>query len=190
KFLFRSETAPENAAPGEVVAVSDLELASRLSFFLWSTLPDAELVDLAARNELRKGNNLQLQVKRMLADPRATALVDNFVFQWLRLRDLENIDPDPEIFANYRPGLLSAFQDEIALFVSDLIRENRSVLELMTSEYSYLNEDLALHYGISDVKGDHFRKVKLQQPERYGLLGKGGVQMVTSYANRTTPVIR
>ncbi|HYD82823.1 MAG TPA: DUF1588 domain-containing protein, partial [Opitutus sp.] len=100
------------------------------------------------------------------------------------------IDPDPEIFANYRPALLQAFQDEISLFVSDLIRENRSVLELMTSEYTYLNEDLALHYGITDIKGDHFRKVKLRQPERYGLLGKGGVQMVTSYANRTTPVIR
>ena len=188
KFLFRAELVPESAAPGEVIAISELELASRLSFFLWSTLPDAELVDLAARGELRA--NLQQQVERMLADPRATALVDNFVFQWLRLRDLTNIDPDPEIFANYRPGLLDAFQDEIGLFVSDLIRENRSVLDLMTSEYTYLNEDLALHYGITDIKGDHFRKVKLAQPERYGLLGKGGVQMVTSYANRTTPVIR
>ncbi|MDY6981483.1 MAG: DUF1592 domain-containing protein [Pseudomonadota bacterium] len=190
KFLFRSEVAPEGAAPGEVVAISDIELASRLSFFLWSTLPDAELVDLAARGDLRKGNNLQLQIERMLTDPKAAALVDNFVFQWLRLRELENIDPDPEIFANYRPGLLGAFQDEIALFVGDVIRENRSVLDLMTSEYTYLNEDLALHYGITDIKGDHFRRVKLQQPERFGLLGKGGVQMVTSYANRTTPVIR
>ncbi|MEY4641557.1 MAG: hypothetical protein RLZZ227_1551 [Pseudomonadota bacterium] len=190
KFLFRAEFAPENAVPGEVVAIGDIELASRLSFFLWSTVPDAELLDLAGRGELRTGDNLQQQVQRMLADPRATALVDNFVFQWLRLRDLTNIDPDPEIFANYRPGLLNAFQDEISLFVGDLIKENSSVLELMTSEYSYLNEDLALHYGISDIKGDHFRKIKLGQPERYGLLGKGGVQMVTSYANRTTPVIR
>src|SRR5690606_33511505 len=175
------EVVPEGAAPGDVIAISDIELASRLSFFLWSTLPDAELVDLAARGDLRKGNNLQLQIERMLTDPKAAALVDNFVFQWLRLRDLENIDPDPEIFANYRPGLLGAFQDEIALFVGDIIRENRSVLELMTSEYTYLNEDLALHYGISDIKGDHFRRVKLRQPERFGLLGKGGVQMVTSY---------
>jgi hypothetical protein len=172
------------------VAVSDIELASRLSFFLWSTLPDAELVDLASRNELRKGDNLQRQVERMLADPRSAALVDNFVFQWLRLRDLTNIDPDPAIFPNYRPGLLNAFQDEIALFVGDLIRENKSVLELLTSEYTYLNEDLALHYGMTDIKGDQFRKVHLTQPERFGLLGKGGVQMVTSYANRTTPVIR
>jgi mono/diheme cytochrome c family protein len=190
KFLFRAEFAPDNAAPGDVVAISDLELASRLSFFLWSTLPDAELLDVAARGELRAGDNLQNQVQRMLADPRSAALVDNFVFQWLRLRDLTNIDPDPEIFANYRPGLLNAFQDEISLFVGDLIRDDSSVLDLMTSEYTYLNEDLALHYGITDIKGDHFRKVKLQQPERYGLLGKGGVQMVTSYANRTTPVIR
>jgi mono/diheme cytochrome c family protein len=190
KFLFRAEFAPENAVAGEVVAIGDIELASRLSFFLWSTLPDAELVDLASRGELRNGDNLQKQVERMLADPRAAALVDNFIFQWLRLRDLSNIDPDPEIFANYRPGLLAAFQDEIALFVGDLIRANRSVLELMTSEYTYLNEDLALHYGMTDIKGDQFRKVQLKQPERFGLLGKGGVQMVTSYANRTTPVIR
>ncbi len=190
KFLFRAEFAPENAVPGAVVPLGDLELASRLSFFLWSTLPDAELVDLASRGELRKGDNLQQQVARMLADPRAGALVDNFVFQWLRLRDLANIDPDPEIFANYRPALLEAFQDEIRYFVTDLIRENKSVLDLMTSEYTWLNEDLALHYGMSDIKGDQFRKVHLTQPERFGLLGKGGVQMVTSYANRTTPVIR
>lgn len=190
KFLFRAEFAPENAVPGAVVPIGDLELASRLSFFLWSTLPDAELINLASRGELRQGDNLQKEVERMLADPRASALVDNFVFQWLRLRDLENIDPDPEIFANYRPGLLTAFQDEISLFVSDLLRENKSVLELMTSEYTYLNEDLALHYGMTDIKGDNFRKVHLAQTERHGLLGKGGVQMVTSYANRTTPVIR
>ena len=190
KFLFRAEFAPENAAPGAVVPIGDIELASRLSFFLWSSLPDAELINLAARGELRQGDNLQKEVERMLADPRAIALIDNFVFQWLRLRDLENIDPDPEIFANYNRGLLTAFQDEISLFVSDLLRENSSVLELMTSEYTYLNEDLALHYGMTDIKGDNFRKVHLAQEERRGLLGKGGVQMVTSYANRTTPVIR
>jgi mono/diheme cytochrome c family protein len=190
KFLFRAEFAPEGAAPGEVVALSDLELASRLSFFLWSTVPDATLLDLAARDELSKGNNLQQQVERMLADERAGSLVDNFVFQWLRLRELDNIDPDPEVFANYRPGLLDAFEDEIRFFVGDLIKQNTSVLDLMTSDYTWLNEDLALHYGITNVKGDHFRKVRLASPERSGLLGKGAVLMVTSYANRTTPVIR
>jgi hypothetical protein len=126
----------------------------------------------------------------MLADPRAEALVTNFVAQWLRLRELENIEPDPEIFANYRPGLLDAFQQEIQLFVGDLIKQDAPVQQLLTSEYTFLNEDLALHYGMTDVKGDNFRKVHLSQQERFGLLGKGGVQMVTSYANRTTPVIR
>jgi mono/diheme cytochrome c family protein len=190
KFLFRAELAPETAEAGAIVPISDLELASRLSFFLWSSPPDGELLDLAARGELRNGDNLRNQVERMLADPRANALVENFVFQWLRLRDLENIDPDPEIFPNYSRGLLDAFRDEIRLFAGDIIKENRSVLELLTADYTYLNEDLALHYGFSNIKGDQFRKVQLPQEERHGLLGKGGVLMVTSYANRTTPVIR
>lgn len=190
KFLFRAEIPSEGANPGDVTSITDLELASRLSFFLWSTVPDNELIDVAASGDLRKGDNLQKQVERMLADPRSESLVTNFVAQWLRLRDLSNIDPDPEIFANYRPGLLDAFQQEIKLFVTDLIKEDAPVQQLLTSEYTFLNEDLALHYGITDIKGDNFRKVLLPQQERYGLLGKGGVEMVTSYANRTTPVIR
>lgn len=190
KFLYRAELPEGDVGPGDIVEISELELASRLSFFLWSSLPDQELVDLATRGELRQGDNLDQQIARMLADPRAEALVENFVFQWLRLRDLENIDPDPEIFANYRPALMQAFLDEIRLFATDLIVNDAPVHELMTSEYTFLNEDLALHYGMHDVKGDHFRKVQLTQEERRGLLGKGAVQMVTSYANRTTPVIR
>jgi mono/diheme cytochrome c family protein len=190
KFLVRAELPEGDVGPGDIIEISELELASRLSFFLWSSLPDDELVDLATRGELRKGDNLDQQIARMLADPRSEALVENFVFQWLRLRDLENIDPDPEIFANFRPALMEAFKEEVRLFATDVIRSDAPVHELMTSEYTYLNEDLALHYGMHDVKGDHFRKVRLNQIERSGLLGKGAVQMVTSYANRTTPVIR
>ena len=190
KFLFRAEVPAADSKPGDIVAISDLELASRLSFFLWSSPPDQQLIDLAARGELRKGSNLSEQVSRLLADPRSQSLVENFVFQWLRLRELDNIDPDPELFPNYRRGLLDAFRDEIRYFVGDLISQDASITELLTSKQTWLNEDLALHYGITDVKGDRFRKVDLASEARSGLLGKGAVLMVTSYANRTTPVIR
>ena len=190
KFLYRTEVPPAGTQPGAVLAITDLELASRLSFFLWSTLPDEELLNLASQNQLTQGDNLDQQITRMLADPRSIALVDNFAAEWLRLRDLDSIDPDTTIFPEFRPGLTDAFQQEIKLFVADLLQQDADVHELLTSDSTFLNEDLALHYGITDVKGDNFRKVKLPQPERYGLLGKAGVQMVTSYANRTTPVIR
>lgn len=190
KFLYRAEIPNAGSKPGSVVPLNELELASRLSFFLWSTIPDGELLDLAARGELRKGDNLEKQINRMMADPKSSALVDNFVAEWLRLRDLERINPDSQIFPNYKPGILIAFRKEISLFVSDLLKRDADVHDLMTSDETFLNEDLALHYGLTDVKGNNFRKVKLAQPERRGLLGKGGVQMVTSYANRTTPVIR
>ena len=190
KFLFRAEIPPQDAQAGEVVEISDLELASRLAFFLWSSSPDQELIDMAARDELSNNRNLAAQVDRMLQDPRAEAMVENFVFQWLRLRELENIDPDQEIYPAYNPGLLEAFREEIRLFAGNIFSENASILNLLTADYTYLNEDLALHYGISDIKGGHFRKVQLDDDERFGLLGTGGVLMVTSYANRTTPVIR
>jgi hypothetical protein len=190
KFLYRAEIPSADAQPGAVAPISELELASRLAFFLWSSPPDDELIDLAARNELRKDGNLDKQVARMLADPRSEALVENFVFQWLRLRELDNIDPDPELFPNYSRGLLDAFRDEMRLFVGDLIKRDAPIHELLTSNETFLNEDLARHYGIANVQGDQFRKVVLPQEERYGLLGKGAVLMVTSYANRTTPVIR
>jgi len=190
KFLFRAEIPPDNAQPGDVIAINDVELASRLAFFLWSSSPDQELIDLAARNDLSKPRVLSAQIERMLEDPRAESLVENFVFQWLRLRDLENIDPDPEIYPAYNAGLLEAFRQEIRLFAGSVLRDDNSILDLITADYTYLNEDLALHYGISDVKGGQFRKVRLEDEARYGLLGTGGVLMVTSYANRTTPVIR
>lgn len=190
KFLFRLESPEAEAAPGTIAPIGQLELASRLAFFLWGSVPDEELLNLAAAGNLRDDGELDAQVARMLADPRSEALVENFVFQWLRLRELDNIDPDPEIYANYRPGLLDAFLEEVRLFAADVIRNDAPAHELLTAGYSYLNEDLALHYGISDVKGDHFRKVSLASEERNGLLGTGAVLMVTSYANRTTPVIR
>ena len=190
KFLFRTEVAPEGLAAHELFEISDLELASRLSFFLWSTPPDIELIDAAESGELKTPQGLDKQVARMLASPKAKALVENFVFQWLRLRDLENVDPDPEIYPNYNVGLLEAFKQEVTLFVDSVIAEDKSIHELVTADYTYLNEDLALHYGIADVKGDQFRRVTLKQEERFGLLGTGAVLMVTSYANRTTPVIR
>ena len=190
KFLYRAEIAPADAQPGDIVPVSDLELASRLAFFLWSSAPDAELIDLAARGELGKNGVLLAQVDRMLADARSEAMVENFVFQWLRLRDLENVDPDPEIYPAYNRALLEAFREEIRLFAGSIFRADSSIVDLITADYTYLNEDLAMHYGITDVKGDHFRRVALADEERFGLLGTGGVLMVTSYANRTTPVIR
>lgn len=190
KFLFRAEQIAEDARPGDIVNISDLELASRLSFFLWSTSPDIELIDLAASGELKTSRVLRQQVDRMLKDSRSGALVQNFVFQWLRLRDLDTIGPDTEIFPEYNRAILEAFKEEISLFSNSIIQEDRSVIDFITADYTFLNEDLALHYDIRNVKGDQYRRVKLDQQERYGLLGKGGVQMVTSYANRTTPVIR
>jgi hypothetical protein len=190
KFLYRAEIPEEASKPGAIVPLNDLDLASRLSFFLWSTVPDAELLTLASQNQLTQGGNLEKQINRMLTDPRATALVENFASEWLRLRDLETIDPDTSIFPNFKPALMEAFQQEIKLFVADLLKQDADVHDLLTSNTTFLNEDLARHYGITDVKGDNFRKVTLTQPERSGLLGKGGIQMVTSYANRTTPVIR
>lgn len=190
KFLFRAEVPPADARPGQVIAISDLELASRLAFFLWSSSPDQELIDLAARGELGDDGMLEAQVERMLQDPRAESMVENFVFQWLRLRDLDNVDPDREIFPEYNPALLEAFREEIKLFAGSIFSADRSIVELITGDYTFLNEDLAMHYGIRDVKGDHYRRVTLNDEARFGLLGTGGVLMVTSYANRTTPVIR
>ncbi|HTQ99185.1 MAG TPA: DUF1592 domain-containing protein [Candidatus Acidoferrum sp.] len=190
KFLYRAEIPAAGTKGGAIVPISDLELASRLSFFLWSAPPDVQLIDLAARGELRKGDNLQKQVVRMMADPKASALVENFVEEWLRLRDLPKVNPDTTIFPTYRAGLVADFTKEITLFVGDLIKNDADIHDMLTSDTTFLNEDLALHYGIKDIKGSNWRKVKLAQPERYGLLGKGGVEMVTSYANRTTPVIR
>jgi Protein of unknown function (DUF1592)/Protein of unknown function (DUF1588)/Protein of unknown function (DUF1585)/Protein of unknown function (DUF1587)/Protein of unknown function (DUF1595)/Planctomycete cytochrome C len=195
-FLYRPEPAPAGVGPGGTFRLDDLQLASRLSFFLWSSLPDDELLEVAASGALSDDANLDKQVRRMLADPRAQSLARDFAFQWLGMSKLADIEPDPNIFpyaASHRDlngDLREDFREEIRLFVDSIFRGNRNVTDLMNADYSFLNERLAVHYGIRDVKGDNFRKVQLPDPVRYGLLGKAGVLMVSSYPNRTAPVLR
>ena len=190
KFLYRAEPPAKNAAPGSNYKVSNLELASRLSFFLWSQVPDDTLLDLAVKGRLTDPVVLEQQVKRMLADPRSKALVNNFAFQWLRVRDLDKIDPDTFIFPGFDAGLKTAFRKEMELFVGSIFGEDRSVMDLMNADYTFLNERLALHYGIPDIRGTEFRRVTLADRNRWGLLGKGSVLLVTSYPNRTSTVLR
>jgi hypothetical protein len=193
KFLFRTETDPAKAVPGSIHPVSDLELASRLSFFLWSTIPDDQLITLASQGKLRDPVVLEQQVKRMLADDRSEALVKNFAGQWLLLRNLPNVQPDPNEFPNFDDNLRQAFRRETEMFFGSILREDRNVLDLLTADYTFVNERLAKHYGIPGVYGSQFRPVKLTGPageERRGLLGQGSILTVTSEANRTSPVKR
>jgi mono/diheme cytochrome c family protein len=190
KFLYRAERSPAGLAPGNVHAISDVELASRLSFFLIGRAPDEELLALAERRTLSAPAVLEAQVKRLLADRRAETLVSNFAFQWLKMRALDEIDPDPIIFPNFDDSLRAAFRREMELFVDSVLREDRSVLDLLTADHTFVNERLALHYGIPDIRGDRFRRVTLADQNRWGLLGKGAVLLTTSYANRTAPVLR
>ena len=190
EFLFRIERDPAGAAPGSVYRISDLELASRLSFFLWSSIPDDTLLDLAASGKLRNPEVLNQQVRRMLADPRSKALVSNFVSQWLNLRKLAAISPDPVAFADFDDNLRVAFQQETELFGESILREDRSVLDFLNADYTFLNERLARHYGIPNIYGSQFRRVAMADENRRGLLGQGSVLTVTSYANRTSPTQR
>jgi mono/diheme cytochrome c family protein len=188
-FVFRAESDPPNRAAARI---SDLELASRLSFFLWSSIPDDTLLDLAARNRLREPAVLEAQVRRMLADPRADAMAENFAGQWLHLRNLEGIHPNTDEFPDFDNDLRLAFQREAELFFSSIMREDRSVMDFLAADYTFVNERLARHYGIPQVYGSRFRRITLS-PEfemRRGLLGKGGVLMSTSRADRTSPVLR
>ena len=191
-FLFRSDEPSTALAPGSIYTIDDLALASRMSFFLWSSLPDDELIDIAAAGKLRDPATLQAQVKRMLADPRAMTLASNFGAQWLNLSKLAEITPEPSLFpyASGAGDLREDFKTEIKLFMDSVFRGDQSVLELLRGRYSFVNERLALHYGINSVRGDQFRKVELADSTRWGLLGKGGVLMVSSYPNRTSPVLR
>src|SRR5215475_1883224 len=187
-FLYRAESG--NTAGTR--AVNDLELASRLSFFLWSSLPDEELLDLATRSRLSQPDVLAKQVHRMLADPRAKSLVDDFAFEWLNVAKLDEISPDTRLFPQ-ASGLLdprSMFREELRLFIEDVLSNNRSVMDLLTANYTFLNERLAEQYGIETVKSDHFQRVTLEDDARYGLLGKGAILMLTAYPNRTSPVLR
>jgi mono/diheme cytochrome c family protein len=188
-FLYRAESGIGTAATR---TLTDLELASRLSFFLWSSLPDDELVKLATESRLSKPDVLAAQVSRMLADPRAESLSDDFAFQWLHLSKLNEITPDRGQFP-HASGLLdprALFKEELRLFIDSVLRSDQSVFSLLTADYTFLNERVAMLYGIETVKGAHFRRVALDNPARYGLLGKGGILMMTAYPNRTSPVLR
>ncbi|MGD8339452.1 MAG: DUF1592 domain-containing protein [Gammaproteobacteria bacterium] len=191
QFLYRIERVPDTALPGQPFAVSPLELASRLSFFLWSSLPDERLLELARTGALADDEVLMAEAERMLEDPRATSLVDNFAAQWLFLRDVEGKDPDLFIFRDYDEGLREAFVRETELFVESVLREERSVLDLIRADYTFVNERLAEHYGIPFVKGSRFRRVTLPEGSpRGGLLGQGSILTLTSYPTRTSPVLR
>jgi hypothetical protein len=190
EFLFRFERDPSGVPPGAVYALSDLELASRLSFFLWSTIPDKELLEAAERHALKKPEVLEQQVRRMLADPRASAMVNNFASQWLLVRNVRLHTPDVATFPQFDDNLRDAFARETELFFESQFRENRSVLDLLRADYTFVNNRLADLYGIPDVYGSHFRRVTLTDEKRRGLLGQGSILMVTSYPDRTSPVLR
>ena len=189
-FLFRIEQDPAGASAGATYRVSDVELASRLSFFLWSSIPDGELLDRAAKGTLRNRGVLEAQVRRMLRDPRAESLVENFASQWLQLRDLRNAVPDPDLFPEFDENLREAFRRETELFIESQLQADRAVPELLTADYTFLNERLARHYGVPGVTGSRFRRVMLTGSQRSGLLGHGSVLTITSYPNRTSPVLR
>jgi hypothetical protein len=191
QFLFRIEEEPNNIPYATPYRITDTELASRLSFFLWSSIPDDELLSAAANGKLRQPEVLSQQVNRMLADPRAESLVTNFAAQWLFLHDVESKDPDLYLFRDFDDGLKPAFERETELFLDSILRSDQSVLELLTANYTFLNEKLAKHYGIPNVTGSHFRKVMLPPGSpRAGLLGQGSILAPTSYATRTSVVLR
>jgi len=190
-FLLRIHRDPVDAAPGQIYQVTDLELASRLSFFLWSSIPDEPLLDLATRGKLRDPLTVAQQVRSMLGDARATALVNNFASQWLHLRSLANVVGDPVVFPDFDDNLVEAFRRETELFIASTLDEDRSVLDLLSANYTFVNERLARHYRIPGVYGNRFRRVTLSNShERGGLLGHGGLLALTSYPNRTSPVLR
>ena len=190
EFLFRVELDPPGAAPGSVHRISDVELASRLSFFLWSSIPDDQLLDAAESGRLSDPVALQQQVRRMLADPRSGALVKNFAGQWLFLRNISGIQPDTSAFPNFDENLREALRRETELVLENELREDRSVADLLNTNYTYLNQRLAEHYGIAGVYGSDFRRVAVTDPRRQGLLGQASIMTVTSYPDRTAPTIR
>ena len=191
-FLYRGERVPAGIRPGDTYTISDVELASNLSFFLWNSIPDDELLDLAIKNKLSDPAVLEKQVTRMLADPRSVTLASNFVHQWLDMKRLDEIVPDSDVFpyASGRNDPRKDFRTELTLFADSIFKEDRSVVDLMRASYTFLNERVAVQYGITDVKGDTFRRVELKQSARWGLLGKGAVLMAAAYPNRTSPVLR
>jgi mono/diheme cytochrome c family protein len=189
-FLFRAEQDPPGIAPGTPHRVTDLELASRLSFFLWSSIPDDDLLNLAIAGRLRAPGVLETQVKRMIADPRADALMSAFTGQWLQLRNLDKVTPDVLLFPDFDDNVRQALRKETELLFANIVRQNRSTLELLDADYTFVNERLAKHYGIKGVYGSHFRRVPVTDPNRRGLLGHGSILSMTAVATRTSPVLR
>jgi hypothetical protein len=191
EFLFRVEQDPAGIARGTNYRISDLALATRLSFFLWSSIPDDELLNLAIAGKLHTPATLDAQVRRMLADPRSTSMVNNFAEQWLYLRNLSSANPDMRLFAGFDDNLRQAFRRETELFFESIMREDRSILDLLRANFTFVNERLAKHYGIPNVYGDRFRRVEFPEgSDRGGLLRQGSILLVTSYPTRTSPVIR
>lgn len=191
QFLYRIERDPDNAAPGSTYRISDLELASRLSFFLWSSIPDDELLKVAAAGKLKQPDVLEKQVRRMMADPRSESMVTNFAAQWLYLRDVDVKAPDMFMFRDFDEGLRKSFEKETNLFLDSILRENRSVKELLTANYTFVNGRLAEHYGIPNIHGSEFQRVTFPPGSpRGGLLGQGSILTLTSYSTRTSPVLR
>ena len=192
EFIYRSEIEPDDVAPGSPYRISDLELASRLSFFLWSSVPDEELVRLGAEGRLHEPDVLEQQIQRMIADPRSNAFIENFTGQWLNVRGIAASEPVVEVFPDFDSTLRDAYRREIELFFGSVIHEDRSIFDLLTADYTFVNERLARHYGIPDVYGSQFRRVQLDSAfdMRRGLLGKGALLTITSQGERTSPVAR
>jgi hypothetical protein len=192
EFVFRTEAAPSRVNAGEGYRINDIELASRLAFFLWSTTPDNQLIDLASRGRLADPKVLEAQVRRMLADPKSREFVENFAGQWLQLRNLPSAAPSTQLFPDFDDNLRQAFRVEAEMFFDSILREDRSVLDLLTADYTFVNERLARHYGVPNIYGSRFRRVTLSGPleARRGLLGKGAVLLTTSNPDRTSPVLR
>ncbi len=190
QFMFRVERDPAGVQPGGIYRISDLELASRLSFFLWSSVPDDELLNVAAAGKLKDRGELERQTRRMLADPRADAIVKNFAGQWLQLRNVRSVQPNSDEFPDFDDNLRQAFLRETELLFESVMQEDRSVLDLLRADYTFVNERLALHYGIPNVHGSRFRRVPVTDEARKGLLGQGSILALTSHAERTSPVVR
>ncbi len=190
EFVFRFERVPDNLEVGAIFPVDDIELASRLSYFLWSSAPDDDLIAIAAEGRLSEPGVLDQQVVRMLSDPRSEALATNFASQWLRLRDLKQFSPEPTTFPDFTRNLAESMQREVELLFDSILRNDRSLLDLLRADYTFVDETLALHYGLPNVTGNRFRRVTLSDPNRFGLVGKAAVLAMTSLANRTSPVAR
>ena len=190
KFLYRIELDPENLPANSSYPLNSMELASRISFFLWSSIPDDELLRVASQDGLNHPDILETQVRRMLADPRARNLASNFAYQWLGLGGLADVTPDRQLFNDVDINVRRDMTEEVLLFLASIFRDDHSVVDILTANHTYLNEPLALHYGINTVRGSRFRRVALDDERRWGILGKGAVLMVSSYPNRTSPVLR